>query len=478
MDLAKEFADVAAQVRHETLPAETVRCTKLFLLDTLAVGLAGATADGIAGGLAYSRELGGTPCATVLASGDRLPAPTAAMLNGTLCQARDFDPVYEPGVLLPYAPVTAAALAVGEATGANGSDVLTAIVLGADLSCRLGRSLTSGLGWSRTGTLGVFGAALAAAYLLHLSREQTVWALGLALSQSSGNIQTVIDGSLAKRYQAGFAAEAGLRAAMLARNGVTGPVNVFEGRCGFMQLYEGGRFERARATDGLGSVFEGTRASIKPYPCAREQHGAIAAALELAGKGITAERVERVEVTLPPNAHVLSGRAFGRDGATIAGAMGAAAYGAAVALTRGAVGLGDFTPEALHREEVMSLVERVTVTEDAAERDRRALVPQTVSVLLRGGEQRSATCSTMPGSPDRPLDPSAHRLKVIDCLTTANPTCVGALAERADALAQVVDRLDDDAGLPALIAYVAHGWAHEDAATRRPSLSPTVGRRS
>jgi|SRR5581483_6083671 len=451
MDLAQEFADVAAQVRYETLPRDTIAVTKLHVLDTLAVGLAGSTADGIAAGLSYVRELGGAPRSSVFAFGDRLPPPTAAMINATLCQARDFDPVYEPGVLLPYAPVVAAALATAEATDAAGRDVLTAIVLGADLCCRLGRSLTSGLGWSRTATLGVFGAALAAAYVLRLTREQTVWALGLALSQSSGNIQTVIDGSLAKRYQAGFAAEDGVRAAMLAGRGVTGPVNVFEGRCGFMQLYEAGRFERAQVTDALGSSFEGTRASIKPYPCAREQHGAIVAALELAAQGVAPERIERVEVELPPNAFVLAGRPFRREGATIAGAMGSAAYGVGVALTKRAVGIADFAEDAIRDSQGAALAERVTVVEDTAARDARTLVPQSVTVYLQNGERRSATCAAIPGSPDFPLDRRAHREKIIQCLMSTGGMSKVPVERWANALTHAVENLDQASSANTLV---------------------------
>lgn len=414
MDLAAEFASNAVQKRYEDFPRPVIEATKAFILDTVGAAIAGSSAAGIEAGLAHTREAGGAAQATLLVFGERLPAPAAALMNGTMAQARDFDPVYEPGVLLPYGPIFAAALAAAERAGASGKALLAAVVLGTDLTCRIGRALVSGLGWSRTATLGVFGAALAAAHLFKLDRERTLNALGLALSQSSGNIQTVIDGSLAKRYQGGFTAAAGLVAAMLAERGVTGPGNAFEGRCGFFALYESGRYQRELATQALGERYEGAASSVKPFPCAREHHGALAAALELHAEGVRAADVESVSVKLPPNAFALSGRPWQR-GATVGNAISSAAYGVAAGLTGGAVTLEDFEPPALERPEVNGLAERVKVEVDEKVADAKALVPQSVTLTLRGGATRSRTAAAMPGSPAMPLSAAQLEAKFKSC---------------------------------------------------------------
>lgn len=443
MDVAHEIAGAVVATSFEDLPVATVRATQGFIVDTLAVAVAGSSAAGIDAGVAFARENGGARQSTLFVFGDRLPATSAAMINATLMQARDFDAVYEPGVLLPYAPVLAAALATGELVGATGRAVLNAVVLGADVTCRLGLALTKGLGWSRTATLGVFGAAIAAARVLGLTRDQTVSALGLALSQSSGNIQTVIDGSLAKRYQAGFVAEAGIRSAMLAARGITGPANAFEGRCGFFALYEGGSYRRERITTGLGTDFEGVRASIKPYPCARELHGAIAAALDLHAQGVRGTDVRSVTVRLPPNAFALSGKPFPRTGATVAAAMGNAAYGVAVALQNGSVSLDDFEAPALSRPDVLALIERIEVIEDSAMTDPRTLVPQHVAVTLRDGRKLEGDCHVMPGSPERPLTDEQRRAKLDACFRYAarplRDDAVGTLERTVGALDGSVD---------------------------------------
>jgi 2-methylcitrate dehydratase PrpD len=449
VDVAHELAESAVATSFDELPVPTLYATQAFILDALAVAVAGSSAAGIDAGVAFARANGGAAQATLLVFGARLPATAAAMINGTLMQARDFDAVYEPGVLLPYAPVVAAALATAECVGASGRAFLNAVVLGTDVTCRLGRALTKGLGWSRTATLGVFGAAIAAARLLELPLDRTVSALGLALSQCSGNIQTVIEGTLAKRYQAGFVAEAGVRSAMLAARGVTAPTQVFEGRCGYFALYEGGSYQRDRITQNLGTDFEGVQASIKPYPCARELHGAIAAAIDLHAKGVRAEDVSSLTVGLPPNAFALSGTPFPRTGATVAAAMGSAAYGVAVALQRGAVSLDDFEPSALCRPDLLALIQRIRVVEDRATTDPRTLVPQSVAVTLNDGRTLEAVCRAMPGAPLHPLTEAQRRAKVNACFRFAAQALDPGASE---ALARAVEALDGSGDVGALVA--------------------------
>jgi 2-methylcitrate dehydratase PrpD len=247
----------------------------------------------------------------------------------------------------------------------------------------------------------------------------------LALSQSSGNIQTVIDGTLAKRYQAGFSAESGVKAALLAKRGITGPTNVFEGRCGFFKLYESGAYHRALVTEGLGTQFEGANSSIKPFPCAREHHGAVAAALQLFSGGVRSDDIESVVVRLPPNAFALSGKRFSRsESHTVAAAMGSAAYGVAVALIKGALTLDDFQQEALLRADVVELADRIQIEEDRTVTDAKTLVPQVVVVRRRGVTRvEEAISRTMPGSPEHPLTTDELERKLVGCFAySAHPS--------------------------------------------------------
>jgi 2-methylcitrate dehydratase PrpD len=444
MDIAALLAQHACATHFEDLPKPAVQRTKDFILDTLGSGIAGSSADGIEGGLQLVREIGGKPQATVVVFGDRVPATSAALINGAMFQARDFDPVYEPGVMLPYGPVLGAALAGAELVGASGEELITAVVLGTDASCRISKGLVSGLGWSRTATLGVFGAAMACARLLQLNERGTVNALGLALSQSAGNIQTVIDGSLAKRYQSGFAAEAGLKAALLASQGITGPTNVFEGRCGYFNLYESGKYQREVMLDGLGERYEGAECSIKPYPCSREHHGAIAAALQLHEGGVRVSDIESVQVCLPPNAFALSGKPYPRSGPhTIGAAISSAAYGTAIALIFGKVTLADYEEGSIARSAVLDLTERIAIEIDPSIDDPRALVPQTTIAVLRSGEVREVICAEMPGSPAMPLDPKELSEKFTTCVSRS---ALGIGPERAHDIKSAVMELESARG--------------------------------
>jgi 2-methylcitrate dehydratase PrpD len=418
-DVATLFVDRSLDVRGQGLDEETRKHTAEFILDTLAVGLSGSSAAGIAEALAYVRATGGSPQAHVLVFGDQVPVESAALVNGVQLAARDFDPIYEPGVLLPYAPIVAAALATAEHVDASGAQFVTAVAIGADLTCRLGRSLTTGLAWSRTATLSTFGAALASGWLRGLERDELLSTLGLALSQAAGNIQTVVEGTLAKRYQAGFAARSATLSAQLAARGVTGPHEVFEGRFGYMTLYESGGYERDVLVDGIGEVFEGARCTIKPYPCAREHHAAIAAALELAAEGVEAGDVTDVTVSLPPNAFSLSGGELPADAQlTVGRSLGSAAFGVASAIVHGRVDVTHFEPDALTDRRVRELAARTAVIRDDSIADAIALVPQTVTMRLTNGATRSRTISALQGSPDNPLTRADLLAKAHRCAAT------------------------------------------------------------
>jgi 2-methylcitrate dehydratase PrpD len=399
------------------LPPATVQLTKEFVLDTVACGVAGSSAEGVQAGLGLVRSWSGTPQATVLVFGDRVPAPAAALLNGTMCQARDFDAVYEPGALLCFTPVVAATLAAAELEpGTTGRDLIVAIALGADLACRIAGAARTGLGWSRTATAGTFGAALATSKILGLTEGEIINGLGLALSQAAGSIQPVIEGTLAKRYQAGFAAERGLVASLLAREGVTGPADSLEGRFGYFQLYERGEYDRTVLLDGLGVAFEGSQASLKPYPCARECHGAAEAALRLVeAHRFVADDISTLTVDLPNNAFSVSGRPFTGGSRTVSQAIASAAYVVAVAITNRSVTLDAFETTAITDSAAAALAERVIVRRIETIADPKTLVPQIVHVRLRDGREFSASIGTLLGGPSRRLAVADVEAKVDEC---------------------------------------------------------------
>src|SRR3984957_16134721 len=285
------------------LPTATRVATRNDVLDTFGCLLGGSGAPGIAGLARVIGGWGGAPQSQVMLWQLRLPAPQAAMINASMAHALDFDDTLDHGGSIhPGASVLAASLAVSDLLGGvPGKDLLLAIALGLDVSCRVALASTLDRGWHRTAAMGVFGAAAACGKLLGLNVEQMVNALGIAFSQSAGNRQCIVDGALTKRLQAGQAASSGVFAALLAREGFTGAHDIFLGRFGFFQLYQPNGYDSAKLTEGLGQAFRGDELSFKPYACGRPQHAMLDAAIaarEQLGLGTTIDFAEIAEVSV------------------------------------------------------------------------------------------------------------------------------------------------------------------------------------
>ena len=234
---------------------------------------------------------GGPQTSTVIgANGAKLPATSAALLNGTLAHFLDFDDTHLPSVLHPSASIVPAALAVAEETTASTEALKHAIAVGIEICNRLGmasyipeirNSLFFEKGFHATSICGTIGAAASAGVLYGLSPAQIADAMGIAVSMGAGVIEANRTGGTVKRIHCGWAAHSGITAAQFAREGVTGPPTVLEGRFGFFQAYLDGRYDSAPITDQLGTHWELLRTVYKPYPTNHFTHPGIDCALAL-----------------------------------------------------------------------------------------------------------------------------------------------------------------------------------------------------
>jgi 2-methylcitrate dehydratase PrpD len=306
-DPAWPLAQHVCRIGYADLPASAVECARRDILDTFGCILGGSGSPGIAELCAVIGDWGGREESRVLLRGIRLPAPQAALLNASMGHALDFDDTLDTGGSIhPGVSVLAAALAMADRLdGISGQNLLLAVALGLDVSCRIAFASTLDRGWHRTAALGVFGATAAAGKLLGLTAEQMLNAFGVAYSQAAGNRQCILDGALTKRLQAGQAASAGVFAAVLAQTGFTGAHNIFNGRFGFFELYQPNGHDASLLLRDLGNVFCGEALSYKPYPCGRPLHGAIDAALAArAALGITAaDDIAAVTIEADPAGH-------------------------------------------------------------------------------------------------------------------------------------------------------------------------------
>lgn len=245
-DPAWPLARHVCRTGYTDLPRSAVASARRDILDTLGCMLGGSGSPGIDALFAVVSRWGGLAESRILLRGIRLPAPQAALLNASMGHALDFDDTLDTGGSIhPGVSVLGAALAVCDSRpstsaqgGVTGRDILLAVALGLDISCRIALASTLDRGWHRTAAIGVFGAATAAGKLLGLTPQQMLAAFSIAYSHAAGNRQCILDGALTKRMQAGQAAGAGVFSAVLAQTGFTGARNIFNGRFGFFELYQ------------------------------------------------------------------------------------------------------------------------------------------------------------------------------------------------------------------------------------------------
>ena len=300
MNITDTLATFCDDISVRSLPAEVVERTPLLLLDLIGSIVRARKEAAVAPPLLATVETLGLNNGRARVFGDPAGyAPAgAALLNGALAHALDFDDTHAAGTLHPGAPVIPAALAAAEMTGASGADILAAIVAGYETCCRIAVALPAGDHYARgfhpSATCGVFGAAAAAGRVFGLDAAGIGSALGIALSQSAGSLQFLADGAQTKPFQVGWAAMAGLTAATLARNGYKGPGEAIEGRHGFLQGYAPAP-QPERVVQDLGSVYELMHTGIKPYPSCRYGHAGIDAVLALrAEQGLQPQEVESI----------------------------------------------------------------------------------------------------------------------------------------------------------------------------------------
>ncbi|MFV0299035.1 MAG: MmgE/PrpD family protein [Hyphomicrobiaceae bacterium] len=409
-----EVCNHIVSTRFEYLPATTVNATNADIRDTHGCILGGSGAPGIDQIFALLDEWGGKPEAQVFLHARSLPAHHAALLNASMGHALDFDDTHDGGGSIhPGVTTLAASLAVADMRGpVSGRNLLTAVTLGLDVSCRVALASTHEGGWHRTSAMGIFGATAAAGKLLGLGTEQMQNALGIAYSHAAGNRQCMIDGALTKRLQAGQAASSAVLSALLAQRNFTGARSVFTGTFGFLELYQQNGAAPSRLTDDLGLAFRGDELSFKPYPCGRPLHAAIDAALAARQQLDirNASDIAAVVVYAPPENHASQYEAgpTKRRPTQVVEAQFAEPFLMATALAKGKVGIAEVS--GLGDNDVLALADRLE-GRPVAGRPKGWL---SLTVRHRDGREVSITATDPIGSPAKPLSSEQSTAKFFD----------------------------------------------------------------
>jgi 2-methylcitrate dehydratase PrpD len=293
LDFAAADHRLPPSVRHDALR---------LLADTLAVGAAGATAPGAEGVLAAASAWGAGEEARIIGLPHRLPAPSAAFVNGFQIHCLEWDAVHEPAVVHAMSVVTAVLMAVVDRRG-GADEPLTALAVGVDIAAGLGLAADSALSFFRPATAGCIGAALAAARIEGIGPDRLADVLGVAYSFCAGTMQAHVEGSIALPLQIANAARSAVMAVDLVKAGLTGPHDALEGPIGYFRLFDRG--DLSRYTRDLGQAWRISEVSVKPYPSGRACHAVLAALAELRTEG----DIIKVEAQVPPLVARLVGRA-------------------------------------------------------------------------------------------------------------------------------------------------------------------------
>ena len=406
--LARSLGEYAAVLAAQA-PDAALDAMRLYVLDTLAVMIAGSTSASSRVVLRSLARADARGEATVAAAGRIASRTDAALINGAYSHALELDDDHRVAVLHPGAVVVPAALAACEAQGTDGRTFLAAVLGGYEIMCRLGlvfRGSPFQHGLHPTAIFGVFGAAAAAGIAMSLDGAQMTHCLGIAGTQASGLTEWRADGSWIKRLHPGRAAHSGVLSAALAAEGFTGPATILEGPGGFFTAFGHGEpMDTGVLVRDLGTYHHALDTAIKPYPCCRFMHGALDLALDARAAGLDAAEIALVDIEIYETG-VLTLHKIPMNAVD---AQFNVPYGVACALKRGAVTLDDFTEQAVRDSDTLALCQRVNVrinnTYSAAYPD---VYNVAMIVTLASGERRRYHSTCPSGDPQAPAYAGQH----------------------------------------------------------------------
>ena len=449
IDLSLALARHAVGVRFDELSQGTVASVKRSLVDAFGVALAAGTQGQVTAAFVdLARVSGSGPCRILGHKLSAAPA-VAALVNGAMSHALDYEDTHDAGLVHPNGTALPAALAAAHLRGnVCGAEFITAMAVGADLTCRLGMTMgddDTPRGWVIRPLLGTYGAVAAAGRLLGLDAPQMVEAFALAFSQvicSKGFFGYAP--SHMREIRDGLAAQAAITAVLLASRGVQCYDRPIEGDHGLFAMYTGGRFDAERLTRGLGHSWEVDKLSFKPWPSCRGTHPFVEAALTLREvHALQAHEIERVTVDVSATFGMLCTPAAQKQRPQTANdAKFSIPFTTAAALVHGHLSLADFSAEALTNPNVLALAQRFNCEVRSTGGLEDAL-RGTLRLTLRDGRTLAQVVDRPLGDPLRPMSDEQLLDKFIDCAGYAAEPLTREQAENAAAQIRALETAGD-----------------------------------
>ena len=418
MSATERVAKFIAETRLENIPGHVVNAAKTSIKDTIGVSLA-ASPEPVAKSITdYVRGMSESGPATVIGKGLKTAPSCAALANGTLGHALDFDDTNWTMSGHTSVAVLPAALAQGEAQGASGRDILEAYIIGFEVAAKLGAGMHPAVynnGWHPTSVLGTMGAASAAAHLRGMDIEQICLTLGCAASQASGIRSNF--GTMTKPLHAGLAAEAGVRAAGLVAAGLTANSEILDAAIGYCVAFSGKENYRLDdITDNLGDpyVLESPGNNLKPYPCCMSAHPSIDALRDLIDEeNLSADGVERIDLDLmAPN---LSNLSYHSPKTGLQGKF-SAEYTLTRMLLDGALTLNTFTDEVVNEPVAQETMNKIHVhLAENIEWEQGKARPITLTLQTKDGRTLVKRANKSRGNAGWPLTEDEVHAKFRNC---------------------------------------------------------------
>ena len=424
MGITQEIAGYVARTRYRDIPSDVIQLARGFILDGLGVALAGSTDQCARLVQRHVRRMGGSAECSIVGTSASAPAPQAALANGVAGHAMDYDDtqlstskeaVY--GLLThPTTPVLAAVLAVGQTQKITGAEFVLAYVLGVEVECRIADAINPRhyqSGFHSTSTMGGLGAAMAAGKILGMKEPQLLMTLGIAASMASGLRENF--GTMTKPLHAGRAAENGVTAALLARDGFTAAPNILEARRGFFNAMAGG-FDESKVSGRLGSPYfmKQPGISIKPYPSGSLSHPAQDLILDLVrAHDLKAENIEHIDVGT--NSNVPNALIYPMPKTALEGKF-SIPFCMAIAVIERKAGIAQFQDRKVRDQKVIELMKRVTLyVDEELERLGYDQVRSRIRVKLKDGRVVEDRYDVARGHPTKPMSWAELTEKFRDC---------------------------------------------------------------
>ena len=377
-------------------------------LNWLGCAVGAAQHESVNAALAAVHMLQPAPQASLLGRTEKVDMASAALINGISSHTFDFDDTHLKTIIHPAGPVASAILALGEHLGSSGRQLIDALVLGVEVSCRVGNAVYPNhydRGWHITGSTGMLGSAAACSRLLGLNAKQTQMALGIAASQPVGLREQF--GTMTKPFHPGGAAKVGLMSALMAKHGYTSSARALEAPRGLMQVFSD-KTDWKEITENLGKTWEIELNTYKPFACGIVIHPAIDACVQLREKhNLKPEQVAKVTLKAHPLVQELTGKKTPSDGLL---AKFSVFHSCAVALIYGRAGEHEYADNVVRSALVIGVRDKVDLIVDRSVHEASV----DVTVETTDGQKHHIYIEHAIGSLEKPMSNEQLKAKFVD----------------------------------------------------------------